>query len=364
MTPAPTKTAKIGVLLVNLGTPDSPDVADVRRYLGEFLMDPRVIDIPAAARWALVHGIILRTRPRKSAAAYREVWGERGSPLRYHGLDLVAGLRDRLGPRVADVALAMRYQNPSIRSALEAFADRAIDDVVVVPLFPQYSQAAWASAYDEVVLQAGRLRNVPTLRFVPPFYDHPAFLDAVAVVAEPALARFGPERVLMSFHGLPNTHIRRSDASGGDHCLRGVGCCEAIQEVNRFCYRAQCFATARGIAKRLRLSEGMFEVTFQSRLTRNWIEPFTDVRLAQLPAEGVRRVAVLCPSFVADCLETLEEVGLRAAASFTEAGGDELLAVPCVNADPAWVSGLAQILAEREPLLATLAEARPSGAAH
>ena len=336
-----------GVLLVNLGTPDSTAVPDVRRYLAQFLMDPRVIDIPWPGRAALVHGIILRTRPRKSAAAYKEVWTERGSPLLVHGQDLTAALQQELGDGV-QVALAMRYQNPSVQSALEEFAARGVDDVLVVPLFPQYSQAAWASAYDEVVRVAGRMQNTPNLRFVAPFYDHPQFLDAVAEVARPHLQSFGADRVIMSFHGLPQKHVKKSDA-GGQHCLKVKDCCKTITHANRFCYSAQSYATARGLADRLGLAEEDYEVTFQSRLTKRWIEPFTDVRLEQLPKEGYKRVAVLCPSFVADCLETIEEIGMQAKETFVEAGGEDLLAVPCVNAEQPWVKGLANIV--REPAL-------------
>lgn len=335
-----------GVLLVNVGTPDSTSVADVRAYLGEFLMDRRVIDIPGALRWLLVHGVILRTRPRRSAEAYRKIWTAHGSPLLRHGEELAAGLRLALGDAVAGVALAMRYRNPSIEAALRRFHDAGIDDVVVVPLYPQYSAAAWASVFDEVSRVAASLPVVPSLRFVPPFHAHPGFLDAAAEVARPHLAGFRPDRVLMSFHGLPERHVRASDRSGG-HCLAGPECCSRLVSANSGCYRAQCYATARALAERLGLGAADYEVAFQSRLTRHWIQPFTDHRLHQLPGEGIRRVAVLCPSFVADCLETLEEIGIRAAESFRAAGGHELRLVPCVNTAPSWVRGLAGIVREQ-----------------
>ena len=348
MTDAPSApTRSTGVLLVNLGTPDSTAVPDVRRYLAQFLMDPRVIDIPWPGRAALVHGIILRTRPAKSAEAYEKVWTDRGSPLLFHGQDLVAGLQEQLGAHTR-VALAMRYQNPSVEHALGEFAAQGVDDLLVVPLFPQYSQAAWASAYDEVVRVAGRMQNTPNLRFVAPFFDHPTFLDAVATVSRPHLDAFGADKVLMSFHGLPEKHVKKSDASG-EHCLKVQDCCKTITHANRFCYSAQSYATARGLAARLGLGEQDYEVTFQSRLTKRWIQPFTDVRLEQLPKEGVKRVAVLCPSFVADCLETIEEIGMQAKETFVEAGGEDLLAVPCVNAERPWVEALAEIV--REPAL-------------
>ncbi|HEX5053871.1 MAG TPA: ferrochelatase [Planctomycetota bacterium] len=336
----------IGILLANVGTPASTGVADVRRYLGEFLMDPRVISIPTLLRWLLVHGIILRTRPKKSAAAYRAIWTERGSPLLSHTEDLAAGLRRELGGGYV-VEIGMRYQQPSLANALDRLA-AAVDEVIVVPLFPQYSAAAWASVFDAVAAWSRRRAALPALHFLPPFHAHPAFLDAAAAVARPHLRGFGADKVLMSFHGLPVRHVRACDRSGA-HCLVAADCCASLQHQNAFCYRAQCFATANSLAGRLDLAQQDYEVTFQSRLTRNWIEPFTDVRLPQLVREGVRRLAVLCPAFVADCLETLEEIGIRARADFRAAGGEDLLLVPCVDADPVWVRGLATILFEFAP---------------
>ncbi len=337
-----------GVLLVNLGTPDSTSVADVRTYLAEFLNDPLVLDIPTPARRALVHGIILRTRPRKSARAYRTIWSERGSPLKYFGEDLARGLADLLGARVAGVELAMRYRNPSIADALERLRARGTDQIVVVPLFPQYSMAAWASAVTKVYEVAGTLRNVPSLTVVPPFYEHEAFIEPQAALARPVLDELRPDKVVISFHGIPERHILKGDETGGSHCLRS-GCCEEIVFANRQCYRAQCFATARALAASLGLGPDDYEVTFQSRLTKKWITPFTDVRIEELAREGVKRVAVLCPSFVADCLETIEEIGIRAAEDFVAAGGEKLVQVPCVNAEPAWIEGLAGLVAAELP---------------
>jgi ferrochelatase len=336
-------------MLLNLGTPDSPEVPDVRRYLAEFLMDPLVIDIPSVPRWLLVHGIILRTRPRKSAEAYRSIWTERGSPLSFHGEDLARGVAAALGGAVAEVALAMRYQNPGVAAVLDRFRRAGIDDVLVVPLFPQYSMAAWHSAVKKVFDEAGAMRNVPNLRFVPPYFDHPAFLDAVAAVARPVLDEMRPDKVVLSFHGIPEKHCTKSDESGGRHCFARPDCCETLVAANRFCYRAQCIQTAKGIASRLGLGPEQHEVSFQSRLTKNWITPFTDLRLKALPGEGHKRVAVLCPAFVADCLETIEEIGIRGREDFEAAGGEELRLVPCVNADPAWVEGVAALVRENLP---------------
>ena len=341
-----------GLMLLNLGTPDNPRPAAVKTYLEEFLMDPRVLDIGFLKRWLLVHAFILPKRPRETAEAYEKVWTDRGSPLLFHGLDLVAKVADLFGDEV-QVELAMRYGNPSIASALEAFRRARIDQIVVFPLFPQYSSAASGSAIEKVFEEACRHWNVPSLRIVPPFYDHPAFLDAFADVARVTLDDMKPERVIFSFHGLPERHVRKSDESpGASHCLASNDCCDAICGANRNCYRAQCFATARGIASRLALDEGSWEVTFQSRLGRDpWVLPYTDVRVNELARSGVKKVAVLCPAFVADGLETLEEIGMRARDDFIERGGEDLQLVPSLNSADSWVRAVAEIARERISLV-------------
>lgn len=329
-----------GVLLVNTGTPDSPRTSDVRRFLREFLMDPRVIDLPGPLRWLLVHGLILPLRPRRSAAAYRAVWTDRGSPLLVHSRALADRVRYRLGDRVP-VELGMRYGTPSVGQALQTLRRGGADRIVVVPLLPQYSPSAWGSAVQHVYAEAGRLPNVPSLQVLPPYFDEPAFVEAAAAVARPVLTESRPERVLFSFHGQPERHCRRADDSQPPFCLEAEGCCAYLSAVNRSCYRAQCFASAHALAAALHLSADDHEVCFQSRMGRGaWIGPHTDDRLAALPGEGVRRVAVLCPSFATDCLETLEEIGLRGAAAFRARGGEELTLVPCVNASDPWVDGI------------------------
>jgi ferrochelatase len=334
--------ARPGLLLVNLGTPDAPRTPEVRRYLREFLSDPRVFDMPALERALVLNLFILPFRPRRSAEAYRKIWTERGSPLLFHGQDLAAKLRSRLGPEVA-VELGMRYQNPSIRVALERLRDQGAERIVVLPLFPQYSSAAWGSAVEKVFGEAGRLWNVPALEVVPPFFDHPAFLDAHREVARRATADFGADFTLMSFHGLPERQVVKSDRTGGRHCLRD-GCCATMVSSNRYCYRAQCFATARGIAERLGLPEDRWEVTFQSRLGRDpWIRPFTDERVIELARRGTARLAVMSPAFVADCLETLEELAIRAKEDFVANGGGELRLIPSLNSEEVWVDALLEI---------------------
>jgi ferrochelatase len=332
-----------GLLLVNLGTPRSVAVGDVRRYLREFLMDPRVVDIPAIPRWLLVNAIIAPFRAPKSARAYATIWTDRGSPLLRHGEDLVAAVRERLGDRVAGVELAMRYQQPSVAAALERLISAGAAGILVLPLFPQYSQAAWLSAVEKVHLEAARLPGMPTLRVVPPFFDDPGYLDACAAQARPVIDELRPEKVLISFHGVPERHVRRSDLStpGTSHCLATTDCCDRLVPANRLCYRAQCFATARGIATRLGLGPDRYEVAFQSRLGPvPWIRPFFDQRVVELAESGVQRLAVLSPSFVADCLETLEEIGERARDDFREHGGEELRLVPSLNASPAWIDAV------------------------
>jgi ferrochelatase len=334
--------ARDGLLLVNLGTPDSPAVTDVRRYLREFLSDPRIIDIPAALRRALLEVVILPRRPRRSAEAYASIWTAEGSPLLVHGRALQARLAERLGDGVR-VELAMRYGQPRLRDALARLRAEGVRQVVVLPLFPQYSAAAWGSAVAAVYRAAHRHWDVPPLAVVPPFFDDPGFLAAQAARARPVLDELAPERVVISFHGLPVRQVLRSDVSGR-HCLASGDCCERPGAALATCYRAQCLATARGIANALGLPDDRWEATFQSRLGRAaWLEPYTDVHVRELAGAGVRRLAVLCPSFVADCLETLEEIGLRADEDFRAAGGERLVLVPSLNAEPEWVEVILQL---------------------
>jgi ferrochelatase len=267
----------------------------------------------------------------------------------------------------------MRYQSPSIAGALDRLRDASADRVIVFPLFPQYSSAAWGSAVEKVFAEAASRWNVPALEVVPPFYDHPAFLDAAAAIAQRERAAFPADFFLMSFHGLPERQVIKSDESpGGRHCLRagteagpyGDGCCASIGPGNRFCYRAQCFATARGLAERLGLVEDRWEVTFQSRLGRDpWIRPFTDVRIVELARRGVRRLAVLSPAFVADCLETLEEIAIRGREDFIAHGGEDLRLVPSLNSEDVWADAVLDIARDGAVLGANIM-ASGDGATH
>ncbi|MCP3919279.1 MAG: ferrochelatase [bacterium] len=336
---------KTGILLVNLGTPDAPESGAVRRYLREFLSDPRVIDIPAPVRFGLVNGIIAPFRAPKSAAAYREVWTDRGSPLLVHGLDLRDRLRERL-PEVS-IELAMRYGNPSVAASLDTLRAASCNRILVAPLYPQYASSSTGSSLECVYRHAAEHWNTPYVEVLPAFYDDPRFLDAFAAVGRPVLERLRPDHVLFSYHGLPERHCTKSDESGR-HCLAQNDCCASIVDANRNCYRAQCFATTRGLRERLDLDTSNSTITFQSRLGRTpWIQPYTDGELVRLAQTGTKRMAVFCPAFVADCLETLEEIGMRALENFRGAGGEELELVPSLNATPAWVDGLGAMLEER-----------------
>jgi ferrochelatase len=332
-----------GILLVNLGTPDAPTPAAVRRYLRQFLSDPRVIDIHPVARKLLLELVILPVRPRKSAAAYAKVWGAEGSPLLTLSRDLTEKVRDAMGPGNV-VELGMRYGRPSIPEALERLRKAGATRLVVAPLYPQYSSSATGSSLEAVFGELARHHVVTPVSVLPAFYEDPGFLGAFAAVGAPVLLRERPDHVLFSFHGLPERHVKASDHSGG-HCLRSAGCCDAIGPANRDCYRAQCHATARGLAARLGLAPGSWSICFQSRLGRTpWIQPYTDVVLDELAKAGKKRLCVFCPAFVADCLETLEEIGLRAREQFVAAGGESLALVPSLNASPAWVDALVALL--------------------
>jgi len=330
----------VGVLLVNLGTPDSTDVGDVRRYLREFLSDPRVVDIHPVGRWLLLNLVILPFRPAKSAEAYKSIWTEDGSPLLVIEKELTEKVQKSLGPS-HHVELAMRYGNPSVASGLERLMALQPRKIVVVPLFPQYSSAAFGSAVEKVLQEVKGNWNLPALEVLPPFYEDPAFIEAFAAVGREALDDFDADHILFSYHGVPERQVQKSDRTGR-HCLQKEDCCAQIVEANRYCYRAQCFATSRALADALDLGPEDYTTTFQSRLGRTpWIQPYTDERLPKLAEQGVKRLAVFCPAFVADCLETLEEIAMQADEDFKEAGGEAVKLIPSLNAHPKWVEALA-----------------------
>lgn len=348
-----------GLLLLNLGTPEAPTAAAVRPYLREFLSDPRVINIPGPLRWFLVNCIIVPFRSPKSAHAYQSIWTPEGSPLLTATQKLAAKVRARLSDApssspAVQVQVAMRYGTPSIPQALEALKKAGAERIVVFPLYPQYSSATSASSMERVVEVAKQEWNMPTLSFVPPFYDHPAFIDAVYAAGIDAYRSFQPDHVLFSYHGLPENHLEQCDETG-THCLRKIDCCEQITAVNSFCYRAHCMATTRALVQRFDLVDGRHSTSFQSRLGRQeWVKPYTEETLHRLAKQGVKRLAVLCPAFVADCLETLEEIGMRAKEDFVAAGGEDLALIPCVNDHDVWVDGVIRLVAENTGWLGAL----------
>lgn len=332
--------ARKGLLLINVGTPDGPETPQVRAYLREFLMDPLVIDLPLPLRWLLVHGAILPSRPKASAALYRKIWGERGSPLLFHLDDLVVKVRKLLGSEWV-VEGGMRYGRPSIRQGLERLREAGVTEITAFPLYPQYSLAATRSSELETQRHVG---SEVMLKFIPPFYADPGFLDSFAAVARSELERFTVDHILFSFHGLPERQVKRTDRTG-KHCLASPDCCARIGDANRNCYRAQCFHTARELATRLELSEERYTVCFQSRLGRTpWIRPFTDDLYRTLPGRGIKRIAVLSPAFVADCLETLEEIAIRGAEEFKRSGGEELRLIPSLNSETDWARAVVALV--------------------
>jgi ferrochelatase len=333
---------KLGILLINTGSTAAPRTAETRAYLREFLSDPRMLDGNPIARWLVLNLFILPKRPKESAEAYAAVWTDKGSPLLAISEQLKDGLSERM-PGI-EIELGMRYGDPSIPDAFEKLINANVDRIIVAPLYPQYSSAANGSALEMVYKLAARPWNVPPISVLPPFYDEVPFIDAWEAVTKPLYEDFKPDLLMMSYHGLPERHVQNSDPTA-KHCLRREGCCDAIVDANRNCYRAQCHATSRAVAARLGITPEDYLITFQSRLGREpWLTPATDLVLPDLPGQGVKRLMIMSPAFTADCLETLEELGIRARDDFMAAGGEAFQLVPCPNDTPSWMDGLAGML--------------------
>ena len=316
---------KAGVLLVNLGTPDAPTPTAVRRYLKEFLSDPRVVEIPRLPWWLILNGIILNLRPKASARKYAAIWTAEGSPLRVHTERQARLLTGYLGERVRSplqVAWAMRYGSPSIAETLAKLKAEGCDRIVVLPLYPQYAASSTATVFDEVARYVGRTRNVPAIRMVRSFHDHAGYIAALAASVRAQWEGDGPpEKLVMSIHGLPRYTLERGDP-----------------------YHCECHKTARLLAEALHLSDDQWQLSFQSRFGRTeWLQPYTSDVLAELGRAGTRRVDVVCPGFVSDCLETLEEIGIEGKATFLAAGGKDFRLIPCLNEDEGWIHALADL---------------------
>jgi len=325
------------VLLCNLGSPSAPRTSDVRAYLREFLMDGHVLQMPRAARWALVNLVILPFRPSRTAEAYAHVWTAQGSPLVKHTTALAHALEDEVE---LPVAIGMRYGSPSIQSGLEALAGRGAKRVLIAPLYPQFADSTTTTCVERAELEAAKLRL--DLRVLAPFYSQEPWLDAVATSIGHVMPK-DTDCLLLSYHGLPEAHIKRADPTG-QICLRQAHCCQAPGDAAATCYKHQCLVSSHAIAKRLGLTQDQYRISFQSRLGRaKWLLPATDEMLERLPSEGVKRLVVACPGFTADNLETLEEIGIRGKESFLDAGGESFTLAPCLNSDAKWVKALAQL---------------------
>ncbi len=324
-----------GALLINLGSPDSPDPKDVKRYLGEFLMDERVIDLSKAFRAFLVKGIILNTRPKKSARAYKKIWWEEGSPL----IVLSKRLQQSVQKKISiPVELAMRYGNPSIEQGIKNLVNQGVNEIILIPLYPQFAMATTETIL--VLAEEVRSQNHPQVSFtvLPPFYNHPDYIKVLSESIQENLKDKEWEHLLFSYHGIPERHIRKSDVTKS-HCKIDKSCCQTSSRAHQFCYRHQCYETTRRVAEYLELKEGTFSTSFQSRLGLDpWLRPYTDKTVAKFAKKGVKKMAIATPAFVSDCLETLEEIGMEAVEDFEEKGGEKLYVIPCINDRPDWVN--------------------------
>ena len=324
-----------GVLLNNLGSPDSTEIKDVKKYLDEFLMDERVIDIPYWKRYVLIKGIILNFRPKKSAAAYKKIWWKEGSPL--------VVLSKRFTEKVKNnteipIALAMRYGTISMEKGIKELADKGVTEILLAPLYPHYAM----SSYETVVVQAEEIiaEKHPHIKLdvLPPFYNKPEYIKAMSNNISTHLKDFDYDHILFSYHGIPERHIKKSDPTKS-HCKIDGSCCERNSVAHYTCYRHQCFETTKEIVKELGLKEGTYSNSFQSRLLKDpWLKPYTDFEFNRIPKEeGKRKMAVVTPAFVSDCLETLEEIAMEGKEQFFEGGGTHYKHIPCMNDNDDWV---------------------------
>jgi len=333
-----------GVLLVNLGSPESTNTKDVRSYLDEFLMDGRVVDLPKWIRTFLVKGIILNTRPKKSAEAYNKIWWDKGSPL----IVLSERLMEKVQTKVSvPIALAMRYGKPSIQSGLDILNKQGVREVLIVPLYPQFAMATTETIL--VMAEKIRVEFFPHMEFtsLPSFYDHPDYIRVLGNSVQEALQGKNWEHLLFSYHGVPERHIRKSDITKS-HCKIDGKCCFSKSPAHQYCYRHQCKITSLKVAEYLELNEGTYSTTFQSRISilGSWLKPYTDKTIASFAEKGIKELAIVTPAFVSDCLETLEEIGMEATEDFEQNGGKNLHVIPCINDRNDWVKVLSRWIDE------------------
>lgn len=331
--------SKTGVLLINLGTPDSPSVSDVRSYLSQFLNDPRVIDIPWLLRKILVNGIIVPFRAPKSAKIYKKLWTENGSPLLYHSVNVKNLLQQEL-EGTHDVYLAMRYKNPSIPSVLEEMRKKNYDRLIIVPMFPQYASASTGSALDEVMRVIRTWWVIPELKFISQYYDHPLYIKGFEERGKQHnLAEY--DHILFSYHGLPERQVDKVYDS--DLCANH-NCEHEVDEDNKYCYKATCYATTRLLAEKLNIPKEKYTVCFQSRLDKKWLEPFSDKVVEECAKKGMKKILVFSPAFTADCLETTIEIGEEYQEIFEEHGGEKVQLVESLNSHPLWIACLKDLV--------------------
>ncbi len=323
---------------MNLGSPDSTYTPDVRKYLNEFLMDERVIDKSWLVRALLVKGIIVPFRAPKSAEAYKTIWTENGSPLIVLTRQLQAALQSKIEE---PVEIAMRYGNPDPKTAFDALLKRApeIEEVIAVPLYPHYAMSSYETAIEYAREIHKKNKYSFRLTFIEPFYNETNYINALSEVFRPFVEQ-DYDHLLFSYHGVPGRHIRNSDITGC-HCLKVENCCEVVSPAHAHCYRHQVLTTTRLVTERLDIPKEKYSVSFQSRLGKGWLTPFTDIRLQEMPAEGIKKLLIVCPAFVSDCLETLEEIKIRGREIFMGAGGESFEMIPCLNTNPFWVDTLA-----------------------
>ena len=328
--------ARRAVLILNLGSPDSPSIPEVRRYLKEFLLDERVMDSSPLVRNLVVRGCILPKRPRRTAEAYAKIWTDRGSPL----IAISRRVRKKVRDRVEmPVELAMRYGNPSIPDALNRIVQMGIEHLFIMPLYPHYAM----SSYETVVVKVEAcIREMsPQLKrsFLQPFYRDADYIEALSQSMAPHLSE-DLDKILFSYHGLPERHLKKTDPSR-HHCLVTPDCCSVSHPAHATCYRHQCFKTTEMVCRKLGIPDRRQAISFQSRLGRDpWLKPYTDLALRDFPGKGIRKIAVLCPAFVTDCLETLEEIDLAGRKEFLAAGGESFTMIPCLNDQPVWINWL------------------------
>ena len=317
-----------GILLCNLGTPDAPRPTELRRYLKEFLSDPRVVELPRLLWWMILNLIILRIRPRRSAKLYQSVWTDSGSPLMVYSQQQVKAVKQRLAEKYGDipVVLGMRYGNPSMAAAVKELTDQNVRDIIVLPLYPQYAGATTGSTFDAIAKTFTQLRWVPELQFINGYHKSEGYLDALCTTIKRHIEAHGqPDKFIFSYHGTPERYLKKGDPY---HCF--------------------CHQTTRLVREKLGFDEAQVMTTFQSRFGREpWLQPYTDKTLEQLPKDGVKHIAVICPGFSSDCLETIEEIDMEARESFIEHGGEQFHYIPCLNDDPVHIDALVGILEKR-----------------